>query len=105
MFFRKKKKKIDKQSTKTADLLVIRQLETDEDQVITTLASNLLGGAPLILNFDLLNVDAANKVIAFFSGVVYAIEGQIESINEKTFLFATKDAFLDGSLRGFVDQL
>ncbi len=105
MFFRKKKKKTTKTSVKTVDSLILRQLETDEDELITDLASNLLKGSPLILNFDLLNVDASNKVIAFFSGVVYAINGQIETINEKTFLFADKDAFLDGSLRVFVDQL
>ncbi|CCV64445.1 predicted cell division protein SepF [Alteracholeplasma palmae J233] len=104
MFFKKKKKQ-NTNYIKSSDKIIIKQLETDEDSVILDLADKLIDGAPLILNFDLLNVDAANKVIAFFSGVVYTLKGNIETINETVFLFANEEAFLDGSLKRFLENL
>ena len=51
----------------------------------------MMDGAPLILNFEALHIDRANKAIAFMSGVVYAISGHIVEINETTYLFGNKE--------------
>ena len=65
-------------------------------------ADKLLNGIPLCLGFGELDIDEANKVIAFLSGVVYAVNGTAKQLNETAFLFATKDNFLDGSLNEFL---
>jgi len=64
----------------------------------------LLYGTPLIVNFEEYNEVEANKVITFLSGVTYAIDGEIEQIQEKIFLFASKQDYKDGSLRKFVKE-
>lgn len=48
----------------------------------------------MILNFEDLDALAANKLLAFFAGACYALEGRNVKINEKTYLFARKVDFL-----------
>ena len=76
----------------------------DENIDIYKLANKLLKGIPLMVNFENHNQIEANKVITFLSGVTYAIDGEIEMIQDKIFLFATKRDYKDGSLRKFVNE-
>lgn len=68
------------------------------------LADFLMSGVPLVINFEDYDDIESNKVITFLSGVTYAIDGEIEMIQPKIFLFATKDDYKDGSLRKFVKE-
>jgi len=56
------------------------------------------------MNFDTFNDIESNKVITFLSGVTYAIDGEIEMIKDKIFLFASKADYKDGTLRKFVKE-
>jgi len=76
----------------------------EEDLDVFKLADKLLKGLPLILNFEDHNDIESNKVITFLSGVTYAIDGEIEQIKDKIFLFASKKDYKDGSLRKFVNE-
>lgn len=93
MFFRRKKAIDRVKFTKMSD-------EID----VYDLANSLLKGIPIVVNFEDYNAIEANKVITFLSGVTYAIDGEIESIQRFIFLFATKQDYADGSLREFVSQ-
>lgn len=106
--FSKKSQKNDKQLTpelSTYDRLIFEKLTSDEDHYLISLVDKMMKGAPLILNFDDLNIDQANKVIAFFSGVVYAIKGEIVHIQEKVFLFANQDVYKDGTIEEFLKEI
>ena len=76
----------------------------DRQVDVMKLADKLLKGVPLIVNYEDYNEIEANKVITFLSGVIYALDGEIEVIQPTIFLFATKDDFKDGSLRKFVED-
>lgn len=102
-FFRRKKNKEVKPLTE--DLIQMVALTSDDDEYIANLSTALINGAPLILNFDNLQVDTANKIISFISGVVYAINGHTMQINRTTYLFTSEDAFDDGSLDKFIQQI
>jgi len=91
-----------KKNKKAFDRIEFVMLEPDMD--VFKLADKLLKGVPLILNFENQNDIESNKVITFISGVTYAIDGEIEVIKEKIFLFATKKDYKDGSLRKFVNE-
>ncbi|MFA5471379.1 MAG: cell division protein SepF [Acholeplasmataceae bacterium] len=86
----------------TYDKIVFEKLSSDDDPYLTHLADQMIDGCPLILNFEPLDIDQANKVIAFFSGVVYAIKGEIVLIKEKVFMFANKEVYKDGSMEQFL---
>jgi len=103
---RKKSKNVVEEPVETTyDKLVFEKLSSDDDYYLTALADQMIAGFPLILNFEPLEIDQANKVIAFFSGVVYAIKGEIVHIQEKVFLFANKDVYKDGSIEGFLKEI
>jgi cell division inhibitor SepF len=76
----------------------------DKDTDIFKLADRLLVGFPLVVNFEEINEIEANKIITFLSGITYSIDGEIEVIREKIYLFATKKDYRDGSLRKFVKE-
>ncbi len=95
-----KKKKIE--VVPTSDLLIMEQLKNDDDKHITELAKKMMDGVPLILNFEGLHIDRANKVIAFITGVVYAVSGHIVEINETTYLFGNQDLYNDGSIEDWL---
>lgn len=78
-------------------------LMADEMDVLK-ISDKLLVGTPIMINFDGYDEVEANKVITFLSGVTYAIDGEIEVVQKKVFLFATKKDYKDGSLRKFVNQ-
>ena len=107
-----KSKKIEKslpnyqaESTATSyDRIIFESLQTDEDSYITMLARDLIDGKPLVLNFEELAPDPANKIMAFLSGVVFKLEGQIVQMNKKVFLFAREQDFKDGTLKQFIDD-
>lgn len=86
------------------DRLIIEQM-VDDDELAAKYVDNLKSGSPLILNFDGLGDFAANKMLAFFAGAAYAVEGRTVKINETTYLFARRVDFLDGSLQRFIQTL
>lgn len=90
----KKKKAIDRVE------FVVMERQVD----VMKLANKLLKGVPLIVNYEDYDEIEANKVITFLSGVIYAIDGEIEVIQPTVFLFATKLNYKDGSLRKFVKE-
>ena len=109
LFKKNKKQKKDliiaEKKETTYDRIIFEKLSSDEDSYLTHLADQMIDGAPLIINFEPLDIDQANKVIAFFSGIVYAIKGEIVHVQEKVFLFANKDVYLDGSMESFLKDI
>lgn len=102
---KKKKKAIEQEMTLKSDQIVFEKMMSDDDAYLIRLANQLMSGNPLILNFEPLDIDQANKAIAFFSGVVYAISGEIVNVQEKVFMFATKDVYEDGSMDDFLKEI
>jgi len=105
LFSKSQKKKNVKEVEKLvlkADQIVFEKLISDEDKYLTSLAQKMMDGFPLILNFNDLDIDQANKVIAFLSGVIFAISGEIIGVQEKVFMFATSDVYDDGSMDEFL---
>lgn len=92
------------QTSKAIDKLVMEQLD-DNDKKAAELVDLLKQGSPLIINFESLEPTAANKMLAFFAGACYALDGRNVKINEKTYLFARRVDFFDGSIQKFVDGL
>jgi cell division inhibitor SepF len=104
----KKKKKdssVIENKTVKSDQIIFEKLLSDEDKYLTGLTDKMLAGSPLILSFETLDIDQANKVIAFLSGVIYATQGEIINVKDKVFMFATKDVYEDGSMDEFLKEI
>jgi cell division inhibitor SepF len=101
----KKKTKQDAPSEEVqikSEQIAFEKIKTDSDEHLNELAEQIMNDTPLIINFELLSIDQANKVIAFLSGVCFAIDGVIVHIREKIFMFAAADVYEDGSMEVFL---
>ena len=65
----------------------------------------ILAGYPVLANFENLDKDEANKLLAFVSGVLYAMDGKILKIQARMFLLARKEEFEDGTLYQYYEDL
>lgn len=101
----KKKNAPEVKSLKTAKRVVFEQLHEVKDSHLTKLATGVINGEPLIVNLESLNTDEANKVIWFFTGVVYAIDGEYYVISEKILLFGNNELYDDGSIKKLLAEI
>lgn len=88
-----------------ADQIFYDSVRTDDDTYLTGLADKIKNGQPIIINLEDLDVDQANKIIAFLSGVVYALKGDIVNVKERVFMFASQDVYEDGSMEDFLKEI
>lgn len=86
------------------DRIIFEQVATAEDVFLVELARELKNGRPLVLNFEVLGPDESNKTVAFLSGCIYILDGIIEKISDKIFLFARRQELRDGTLQKFIDE-
>lgn len=69
------------------------------------ICDTILGGKPVLANFDRIDIKDCNYMLAFISGVVYASDGETIQVGDKLFLFARKEEYEDGSLRQYVEDI
>lgn len=100
-----KKNKEEEVKVPTVKLIKFEQLLSADDSILTKLATEMINGSPLVINFESLDIDNANKAIAFLSGVVYACDGEIVNIKEKVYLFGNSEVYDDGTIKKFLDEL
>ena len=103
--FSKKNKQEEVNVVKAADKVVFEQIEEDDNKLLE-LADKLKAGNPLIIDFSKIDTDfSLNKFLAFLSGVAYALDGKVITINDTIFAFARKIDFLDCSLQELIDSI
>lgn len=83
---------------------IVFDMISDNDEHAATLVDKLKEGYPLVINFSNLDSIALNKMLAFFCGASYALEGESIFLKDHIYLFARKVEFLDGSLKEFIEN-
>lgn len=94
----KAQNEMNKEPQKKASERIFFDEITSDDQRTTFLVDMLKKHHPLVLNFEKVDVPTANKVLAFIAGATYALNGKTIKIDEKIYLFALAEEFLDASL-------
>ena len=84
------------------DMIEFVKVESAEE--VLSLADKLLGGYPLVINFQEVPVSEANQIISFLSGIIYAKGGVNSSMQPKVFLFALDSVLEDGSVLEFYEE-
>ena len=107
MFGRKKTKQVEaKNGLLTAfDKMEYFIIQEKSDDEMFRLCDTILSGKPVLANFDKLQANDCNFMLAFISGVVYACEGETIKVGNKLFLFARKEEYEDGSLKQYVEDI
>lgn len=104
-FFRKKKQDNEPLPIKYIDHLLMEEFSSSQTEYLLKLADHLKEYKPLIGNTGQLDVDDANKTIAFLSGVIYALGGRVLRINETSFMFATEHCYEDRQIINFLENI
>ncbi len=91
------------ESIKSVNKIVYASVE-DNDEAAAELINNLRNGKVLVLNFEPIMDDkmASNKMLAFFAGASYALDGQSIKLKKSVYMFALKADFMDGSLNEYI---
>ncbi len=80
-------------------------INENKDEKLFDACDAILSGHPLLLKFESLEINDANKMLAFISGVIYATEGKIFKVESHLFLLGRKEEFEDGSLYQYYEDL
>lgn len=103
--YEKAQTQMNQESMGKASERILFDVITGDDQKTLFLIDNLMKHRPLVLNFEQVDVPTANKVLAFIAGAVYALHGKTIKIDEKIYLFALAEEFLDSSLDKWIREL
>ena len=76
------------------------------DEQFLEIADILITNRPVVINFEeIKETSDVNRAVAFLSGVVYALNGEVHRLGRETFLFATEVALKDGTLRYYLNDV
>ena len=103
MFGKKKKETKQKALLTSFDLMQTKTVLSSEE--LLDLCDVVLGGRALLANFERIPVSDANRMLAFLSGAVYALNGQVHQTGPHTFLFAGEKEYLDGTLKQYIEDV
>lgn len=103
--FAKKKKQVNQETVEAMSKAHFEDIIDSADANVKVLADYLIVDRPVILNCEKLGVSDANKVIAFLSGITYALLGKVIPINRQVYLFASKKCFDDSSIDEFIKTI
>ncbi|MGM9899894.1 MAG: cell division protein SepF [Bacilli bacterium] len=76
------------------------------DEQFIELAEVLMENRPIAINFEEISpTTEVDRAVAFLSGVVYALNGEVHRLGPKTFLFASDVALKDGTIRYYISDV
>lgn len=76
----------------------IKIYRPDAFRDVQGIADELMIGKPVILDLQGLKNDIARRIIDFISGAVYGIDGSVQKITDKVFLFTPENIKIDGDI-------
>lgn len=101
---KEKLKKLKNQTMISAFDMMRAETVTSRDQLFE-LCDTIVSGHALLANFEKMEVEDANYMLTFLSGVVYALKGEIHKTGPKTFLFAREEEYVDGTLHQYIEDI
>ena len=74
----------------------LRVMKPKDYASVTQIADNLLARRTVVLNLEATNKDTARRLIDFFSGVAYSIQGQLKRVANNTFVITPNNVDVSG---------
>ena len=76
-------------------VMLVKAASYDE---VETIAQNIKERRSVIVNFDEVEKETAQRKIDFLSGTVFALDGTVQKVSQGTFLFATCNVDVVGQI-------
>lgn len=86
------------QNTQGMDALRMMVLQPQSFEDTQMVIDNLLGGKSVVLNLENLKSDAAQRVLDFVSGAIYALNGNIRKVSKGIFILAPQGVDISGNI-------
>ncbi|MCK8624748.1 cell division protein SepF [Apilactobacillus xinyiensis] len=71
---------------------------------VKIIASKLVDNNAVVINFDSADNESIKRIIDFLNGVVFTINGSIERISNRVFLFTPHDFTVSGDVKKGLDE-
>ncbi|MCK8607291.1 cell division protein SepF [Apilactobacillus ozensis] len=71
---------------------------------VKVIASKLVDNNAVVINFDSADNESIKRIIDFLNGVVFTINGSIERISDRVFLFTPHDFTVSGDVKKGLDE-
>lgn len=94
----KRQKKSNLLSLPTQKPVTVMLVKADVYDEVESIAQNIKERRSVIVNFEQVDKEVAQRMIDFLSGAVFALEGTVEKVSAGTFLFATSNMDVMGRI-------
>ena len=84
-----------KASSNAIELKVVRP---ESFNAVGQIADYLLNHCTVVLNLEATNKDTAQRIVDFLNGVAYAIDGQIKSVTNSTYIITPNNVSVSGEM-------
>ena len=98
--FTENKEPMDKASRNDSGAFKMVVIEPKNIDECRKLIDNLRANKPVIINLEKVETDLARKMFDFLSGATYALQGNIQRINQNIYLFAPRNV----NIKAMVDR-
>ncbi|MCR6544537.1 cell division protein SepF [Dehalobacterium formicoaceticum] len=82
-------------SQRPVTMMLVKAESYDE---VESIGQNIKERRPVIVNFDDVDKETAQRMIDFLSGAVFALDGSVQKVSMGTFLFATTNLDVVGQI-------
>ena len=86
------------QTASSADAVRMVVLQPQSMEDTQTVIDNLRMGKPVIVNLENLESEAAQRLLDFISGAIYALEGNVRKVSRGIFLLAPDGVDISGNI-------
>ena len=86
------------QTAASADAVRMVVLQPQSMEDTQTVIDNLRMGKPVIVNLENLESEAAQRLLDFISGAIYALEGNVRKVSRGIFLLAPDGVDISGNI-------
>ena len=80
------------------DALELTVVRPEGFDAATQIADNLLNQRTVVLNLEATNKETAQRIVDFLNGVAYAIDGQIKSVTNSTYIITPNNVSVSGEM-------
>ncbi|MEL7567785.1 MAG: cell division protein SepF [Dehalobacterium sp.] len=94
----KRQKKSNLLSLPTQRPVTMMLLKAESYDEVESIAQNIKERRSVIVNFEQVDKEVAQRMIDFLSGAVFALDGTVEKVSVGTFLFATCNVDVVGQI-------
>lgn len=83
---------------KASNAIELKVVRPESFNAVGQIADYLLNHCTVVLNLEATNKETAQRIVDFLNGVAYAIDGQIKSVTNSTYIITPNNVSVSGEM-------